>query len=87
MENIYIGNGQKHFAHNFSPAPLPYIQEEYPMGPEVMEMTDPTADMEEAWRIAHEKPPPALKLEEEQEEEEEEEEEEDEDDEDDEDDD
>lgn len=74
FENIYIGTGHKHFAYNFSPLPLPYVQEEYPIGPEIMETIDPTFDQEEEWRKAHEKPekPPAPEGEEEQEEEEEE---------------
>lgn len=29
------------------------IQEEYPLGPEIMEMPDPTAEEEEEWNAAH----------------------------------
>lgn len=74
FENVYLGNGLKHFAQNFSPTPLPPIEQEYPLGPEIMETTDPTGAQEEEWRIAHE-PKPKIKVEGEAEEEEEEEEE------------
>lgn len=68
-------------AYNFTPLPLPPIQAEYPLGPEIMEMSDPTGAQEEEWRIAHlPKEKPAKFGEEEQAEEEEEEEEEEDDD-------
>lgn len=44
---IYIGWGQKYNAHNHSPEGMPDIQQEYPIGPEIMEMTDPTFAEEE----------------------------------------
>lgn len=47
--------------HNFSPLPLPPVQQEYPTGPEVMEVLDPSGAEEEQWRIDHlpkPKPPP-----------------------------
>lgn len=56
------------------------MQQEYPLGPEIMEITDPTGREEEAWTIAHTpKPKPEKDVEqggegEEEEEEEEEEE-------------
>lgn len=65
---------------NFSPTPLPPVEQDYEIGPEIMEILDPTGAEEEAWRIAHlpkEKPPPQLGAGEELGEEEEEEEEED----------
>lgn len=83
FHNIYVGSGLKYLANNFSPRPLPAIQQEYPLGPEIMEIDDPTGAEEEAWRIAHLPVPKPEKGEELLGEEEEEEEEEDEDDEDD----
>ncbi|XP_044755603.1 radial spoke head protein 4 homolog A [Coccinella septempunctata] len=80
FQNIYLGNGLKYLVTNFSPDPLPPIQQDYPQGPEIMEMFDPTGAEEEDWRIAHlPKPKPVgpeegeeEELEEEEEEEEEE---------------
>lgn len=54
FDNIYIGDGQKFTAYNHSPMPLQEIQEEYPLGPEIMEIADPTPEQEEEWRLAHE---------------------------------
>ncbi|RZF45047.1 hypothetical protein LSTR_LSTR002008 [Laodelphax striatellus] len=48
--NIYIGWGHKYLARGYSPVALPHPEEEYEIGPEVMEMTDPTPEMEEEWR-------------------------------------
>lgn len=66
-------------AHNFTPLPLPFVQQDYPLGPEIMEIFDPTGAQEEDWRIDHlpKIPPPKEMGEEEAEEGEEEEEEED----------
>lgn len=80
FENVYLGHGLKYNSHNFSPTPLPKVQQEYQLGPEIMEIMDPSGADEEAWRIAHlpkPKPPPTQLGEGEGEEEEEEEEEED----------
>ncbi|XP_018322478.1 radial spoke head protein 6 homolog A [Agrilus planipennis] len=74
FQNIYIGYGHKYIAHNFSPTPLPPVEQDYPLGPEIMEMTDPTGAEEEEWRIAHlPKPKPEKAAAEEEAEEEEEE--------------
>lgn len=54
LDNIYFGFGFKYVTRNFSPIPLPDLDEEYPMGPEIMEINDPTVEEEEAWRLAHE---------------------------------
>lgn len=40
-------------SQNFSPFPLPPVQQDYPIGPEIMEVDDPTGAEEEQWRIAH----------------------------------
>ncbi|KAL3287098.1 hypothetical protein HHI36_001582 [Cryptolaemus montrouzieri] len=75
FQNIYLGYGLKYQVTNFSPSPLPPIQQDYPPGPEIMEMFDPTGPEEEDWRIAHlPKPKPVAPEEEEEEEEEEDEE-------------
>ncbi|KAJ8954788.1 hypothetical protein NQ318_014899 [Aromia moschata] len=80
FQNVYLGYGHKYMEHNFSPLPLPPIQQEYPIGPEIMEVTDPTGAEEEQWRIDHlPKPKPMPPAEEAPHEEAEEEEEEDED--------
>ncbi|XP_050664013.1 radial spoke head protein 6 homolog A [Leptidea sinapis] len=57
-ECMYIGWGLKSQPPNFTPLQLPLPQDEYPVGPEVMEMVDPTFADEEAYRIAHLPPPP-----------------------------
>ncbi|XP_015837293.2 radial spoke head protein 6 homolog A [Tribolium castaneum] len=81
FHNVYFGSGLKTMVPNFSPMPLPPVEQDYPMGPEIMEIVDPTGAEEEAWRIAHlpKEKPPKLVGEEEMPEEEEEEEDEDED--------
>ncbi|KAI8424752.1 hypothetical protein MSG28_006700 [Choristoneura fumiferana] len=61
-ECMYIGWGLKFQPPNFSPLQLPRPQDEYPVGPEVMEMADPTFADEEAYRIAHLPPPPPPEL-------------------------
>lgn len=63
------GNGLKHLEQNFSPTPLPLVQEEYPVGPEILEIIDPAGIEEERWRIDH-LPKPKILLGEEDEEEE-----------------
>ena len=47
FENIYIGWGQKYVAHGYTPPSLPPVMEEYPMGPEVTEIEDPTVEEEQ----------------------------------------
>ncbi|KAL0868879.1 hypothetical protein ABMA27_007219 [Loxostege sticticalis] len=61
-ECMYVGWGLKYQPPNFSPLQLPRPQDEYPIGPEVMEMADPTFADEEAYRIAHLPPPPPPEL-------------------------
>ncbi|XP_044729060.1 radial spoke head protein 4 homolog A [Chrysoperla carnea] len=56
---MYMGTGHKYTAYNYSPPPLHPVLREYPIGPEILEMQDPSGAQEEAWRIAHEKHPPA----------------------------
>lgn len=55
VQSLYIGWGDKFTTRNYSPTQIPPIEEEYPIGPEIMEINDPTIEEEEEWRIAHEK--------------------------------
>lgn len=48
--------------------PMQEIQDEYPLGPEIMEISDPTPEEEEEWRLAHEIPTAETNVEEEEEE-------------------
>ncbi|XP_045532564.1 radial spoke head protein 6 homolog A [Pieris brassicae] len=61
-ECMYVGWGLKYQPPNFSPLQLPRPEDEYIVGPEVMEMADPTFADEEAYRIAHLPPPPPPEL-------------------------
>ncbi|XP_043255228.1 radial spoke head protein 6 homolog A [Colletes gigas] len=79
IDNVYIGWGHKYNAYNYSPPSMPPVQDQYKLGPEIMEIQDPTFEQEEAYRIANLPPPPPIPMGEEEDEmiEEEEEEEED----------
>ncbi|XP_043583152.1 radial spoke head protein 6 homolog A isoform X1 [Bombus pyrosoma] len=79
--NVYIGWGHKYITYNYSPPSMPPVQDQYIIGPEIMEIQDPTFEQEEAYRISQMPPPPVIPMGEEEEEgvEEEEEEEEEED--------
>jgi len=52
FENIYVGWGHKYAADNFSPQPVAGIQDEFPSGPEITEVEDPTPEEEAALRAA-----------------------------------
>lgn len=39
---------------------MPPVQDQYKIGPEIMEIQDPTFEQEEAFRIAHLPPPPVI---------------------------
>ncbi|CAE1318213.1 RSPH4A [Acanthosepion pharaonis] len=52
FENIYIGWGHKYSPENYSPPPMPQPQDEFPEGPEVTEMDDPTPEQEATLRAA-----------------------------------
>jgi len=54
FENVYIGWGHKYSPENYSPEAPPTIQEEFPSGPEVTEVDDPTPEEEAAFRAAKE---------------------------------
>ncbi|KAI3387592.1 hypothetical protein SNEBB_000157 [Seison nebaliae] len=70
FENIYIGFGHKYNSENIDPVLPPLPQEEFPSGPEITEVDDPTPEVEAALQKQQEE---AEGLEEEMEEEEEEE--------------
>ncbi|XP_070156847.1 radial spoke head protein 6 homolog A [Polyergus mexicanus] len=71
--NVYIGWGHKYNAYNYSPPNMPPIEDQYKIGPEIMEIRDPTVDEEGIYRMA---PTEEEILDEEEEEDEEEDEEE-----------
>ena len=52
FENVYIGWGHKYSAENYSPPTTQPIQEEFPSGPEITEVEDPTPEEEAALRAA-----------------------------------
>ena len=51
--NVYIGMGQKFTPYNYSPPGMSMIQEQYKIGPEIMEIQEPSLKAEEAYRTAH----------------------------------
>ncbi|XP_038197007.1 radial spoke head protein 4 homolog A isoform X2 [Arvicola amphibius] len=54
FENIYIGWGHKYSVENYTPPGLPPVYQEYPSGPEITEMDDPSVGEEEASRATQE---------------------------------
>lgn len=73
FENLYIGWGHKYSPDNFNPTLPPPVQQEYPSGLEIMEMSDPTVEEEQALKAAQEQALAAAEEEEEDEEEDEDE--------------
>lgn len=59
---MYIGWGHKYVAYSYSPPPMPPVLDQYKVGPEIMEIQDPTFEQEEAYRIAHLPPSPVLPM-------------------------
>lgn len=57
---IYVGWGHKYNAYNYSPSNMPPVQDQYKIGPEIMEIRDPTVKEEEAYRLT--RLPPILAL-------------------------
>ncbi|XP_046402776.1 radial spoke head protein 6 homolog A [Ischnura elegans] len=55
FENIYMGWGHKYSAFSYSPTPMPTIQSEYKVGPECMEVPDPTIAEEKEYWMAKER--------------------------------
>ncbi|XP_041510524.1 radial spoke head protein 4 homolog A [Microtus oregoni] len=54
FENIYIGWGHKYSVENYTPPGLPPVYQEYPSGPEITEMDDPSVSEEQASRATQE---------------------------------
>lgn len=54
FENIYIGWGHKYSVENYTPPGLPPVYQEYPSGPEITEMDDPSVSEEQAFRATQE---------------------------------
>ncbi|XP_011878263.1 PREDICTED: radial spoke head protein 6 homolog A [Vollenhovia emeryi] len=50
---VYIGWGHKYNAYNYSPSNMPPVQDQYKIGPEIMEIRDPTVKEEEAYQLTH----------------------------------
>uniref|UniRef100_A0A0C9QX34 RSPH4A protein n=1 Tax=Fopius arisanus TaxID=64838 RepID=A0A0C9QX34_9HYME len=51
--NFYVGTGHKFSIESYAPPVMPDVQEQYQVGPEIMEMIEPSFEAEEAYRIAH----------------------------------
>ncbi|KAM8788313.1 radial spoke head protein 4 homolog A [Rhynchonycteris naso] len=54
FENLYIGWGHKYSPDNYTPPVPPPVCQEYPSGPEITEMDDPSVEEEQAFRAAQE---------------------------------
>ncbi|KAM4866083.1 radial spoke head protein 4 homolog A [Thomomys bottae] len=54
FENFYIGWGHKYSVDNYTPPVPPSVYQEYPSGPEVTEMDDPSVEEEKALQAAQE---------------------------------
>lgn len=50
--NVYIGWGHKYNAYNYNPPDMPPVQDQYKIGPEIMEIRDPTVDEEGLYQVA-----------------------------------
>ena len=60
--NVYIGWGHKYITYNYSPPSMPPVQDQYIIGPEIMEIQDPTFEQEEAYRISQMPPPSVIPM-------------------------
>lgn len=52
FENLYIGWGHKYSPDSYTPPAAPPVCQEYPSGPEIKEMDDPSVEEEQALRAA-----------------------------------
>jgi len=50
---VYIGWGHKYNAYNYSPSDMPPVQDQYKIGPEIIEIRDPIVKEEEAYQLMH----------------------------------
>ncbi|GAB1295096.1 Radial spoke head protein 4 homolog A [Apodemus speciosus] len=55
FENFYVGWGHKYSVENYTPPGLPPVYQEYPSGPEITEMDDPSVEEEQAFRMTQER--------------------------------
>ncbi|XP_004422305.1 PREDICTED: radial spoke head protein 4 homolog A isoform X1 [Ceratotherium simum simum] len=54
FENFYIGWGHKYSPDSYTPPAPPSVYQEYPSGPAITEMDDPSVEDEQAFRAAQE---------------------------------
>lgn len=54
FENLYIGWGHKYSPDSYTPPVPPSVCQEYPSGPEITEIDDPTVEEEQAFKVAQE---------------------------------
>ncbi|XP_051020465.1 radial spoke head protein 4 homolog A [Acomys russatus] len=54
FENFYVGWGHKYSVENYTPPGPPPVYQEYPSGPEITEMDDPSVEEEQAFRTTQE---------------------------------
>lgn len=54
FENFYIGWGHKYSVENYTPPVPSPVYQEYPSGPEITEMDDPSVEEEQAFTAAQE---------------------------------
>lgn len=54
FDNFYIGWGHKYSVDNYTPPVPPPVYQEYPSGPEITEMDDPSVEQEQTFRAAQE---------------------------------
>lgn len=47
---IYVGWGHKYCSRNYLPSALPQMYEEYPLGPDILEINDPSVAEEKEYR-------------------------------------
>ncbi|XP_052020237.1 radial spoke head protein 4 homolog A [Apodemus sylvaticus] len=55
FENFYVGWGHKYSVENYTPPGPPPVYQEYPSGPEITEMDDPSVEEEQAFRMTQER--------------------------------
>ncbi|XP_055455397.1 radial spoke head protein 4 homolog A [Psammomys obesus] len=54
FENFYIGWGHKYSVENYTPPGPPPVYQEYPSGPEITEVDDPSVEEEQAFKTTQE---------------------------------
>lgn len=53
---IYVGWGQKYCSRNYLPPSLPQMYDEYPLGPAILEINDPSVEEENEYRQKQQEP-------------------------------